>query len=121
MVMGFDFIVIAPFLPSHCGFSFVFGCRVSFFAEFQCLPVDDCSAVSCDSSALTRWKVYFYTYVELLEMKLKCLRLKKITLGINGKFDIMRKCKSIVIEKNSKLNRERKRLGVKGARKFSFD
>ena len=28
--MGFDFIVIAPLLPSHCGFSFVFVCGVSF-------------------------------------------------------------------------------------------
>ena len=27
--MGFDFIVIVPLLPSHCGFSFVFGCGVS--------------------------------------------------------------------------------------------
>ena len=27
--MGFDFIVIAPLLPSHCSFSFVFGCGVS--------------------------------------------------------------------------------------------
>ena len=25
-----------------------------FFVEFQCLPVDDCSAVSCDSSAVAR-------------------------------------------------------------------
>ena len=25
-----------------------------FFGEFQCLPVDDCSAVSCDSGALAR-------------------------------------------------------------------
>ena len=24
------------------------------FCEFQCLPVDDCSAISCDSSALAR-------------------------------------------------------------------
>ena len=24
------------------------------FGEFQCLPVDDCSAVSCDSGALAR-------------------------------------------------------------------
>ena len=31
--MGFDFIVIAPFLPSHCGFYFVFGCGVSFFVS----------------------------------------------------------------------------------------
>ena len=30
VVMGFDFIVIAPLLPSHCSFSFVFGCEVSF-------------------------------------------------------------------------------------------
>ena len=28
--MGFDFIVIAPLLPSHCGLSFAFGCGVSF-------------------------------------------------------------------------------------------
>ena len=27
--MDFDFIVIALLLPSHCGFSFVFGCGVS--------------------------------------------------------------------------------------------
>ena len=27
---GILFIVIAPFLPSHCSFSFVFGCEVSF-------------------------------------------------------------------------------------------
>ena len=28
--MGFDFIVFAPLLLSHCGFSFVFGCGVYF-------------------------------------------------------------------------------------------
>ena len=32
-VMGFDFIVIAPLLPSHCGFSFVFGCGISFLVS----------------------------------------------------------------------------------------
>ena len=32
-VMGFDFTVIAPILPSHCGFSFVFGCGVSFLVS----------------------------------------------------------------------------------------
>ena len=37
MVMAFDFIVIVPLLPSHCGFSFVFGCGVSFLV---------CSSVS---------------------------------------------------------------------------
>ena len=31
--MGFDFIVIAPLLPSHYGFSFVFGCGVSFLVS----------------------------------------------------------------------------------------
>ena len=29
--MGFDSIVIASLLPSHCGFSFVSGCGVSSF------------------------------------------------------------------------------------------
>ena len=29
--MRFDFIMIVPLLPSHCGFSFVFCCRISFF------------------------------------------------------------------------------------------
>ena len=52
--MGFDFIVIVPLLLSHCSFSFVFGCGVSFSGEFQCLPVDDYSAISCDSGALAR-------------------------------------------------------------------
>ena len=49
--MGFDFTVIVPLLLSHCGFSFVFGCGVSFLVSSS---VDDCSAVSCDSGALTR-------------------------------------------------------------------
>ena len=31
--MGFDFIVIVPLLLSHCGFSFVFGCGVSFLVS----------------------------------------------------------------------------------------
>ena len=31
--MGFDFIVTAPLLPSHCGLSFVFGCGVSFLVS----------------------------------------------------------------------------------------
>ena len=31
--MGFDFFVIVPLLPSHCGFSFVFGCGVSFLVS----------------------------------------------------------------------------------------
>ena len=35
--MGFDFIVIVPFLPSHCGFSFVFACGVSFLVSSSVL------------------------------------------------------------------------------------
>ena len=31
--MGFDFIVIVPLLLSHCGSSFVFGCRVFFLVS----------------------------------------------------------------------------------------
>ena len=31
--MGFDFIVLVPLLPFHCGFSFVFVCRVSFLVS----------------------------------------------------------------------------------------
>ena len=51
--MGFDFTVIVPLLPSHFGFSFVFWCGVS-FGGFQCLPVNDCPAASCDSGVITR-------------------------------------------------------------------
>ena len=74
-VMGFDFIVIAPLLPSHCGFSFVFG-RGVFFGEFQCLPVDDSSAVSCDSGALTRGSepTSFYSAI-LLSVPLFCFKM----------------------------------------------
>ena len=32
-VIGFDFIVIAPLLPSLCSFSFVFGCGVLFLVS----------------------------------------------------------------------------------------
>ena len=32
-VMGFDFTVIVPLLPSHCGFSFVFVHEVSFLVN----------------------------------------------------------------------------------------
>ena len=35
--MGFDFIVIAPLLPSHCGFSAVLGCGASFLVSSSIL------------------------------------------------------------------------------------
>ena len=34
-----------------------------FFGEFQCLPVDDCSAVNCDSGALARGSNYFIGFL----------------------------------------------------------
>ena len=65
--MGFDFIVIMPLLPSHSGFSFVFLWMWGiFFGEFQCLPLDDCSAVSCDSGALTRGSEHMSFYSAIL-------------------------------------------------------
>ena len=33
--MGFEFTVIAPLLPSRCGFSFVFGCGVPFLVSYS--------------------------------------------------------------------------------------
>ena len=46
--MGFDYIVKVALLLSHCGFFFVFGCKVSFFFVGSYLFFDGCSAVSCD-------------------------------------------------------------------------
>ena len=50
--MGFDFIVIAPLLPSCCGFFFVFGCGLSFFGGLQHPPVDGRAAAGSDFGAL---------------------------------------------------------------------
>ena len=82
--MGFDFIVIAPLLPSHCTFSFVFGCGVSiFFGEFQCLPVDDRSAVSCDSGALARGNEHtsFYSAISNQSWLPLLLKSKEVARG----------------------------------------
>ena len=51
--MGLDFNMIASLLPSHCGFFFVFGCRVPFLDGFWHPPMDGCSTASCDFGALT--------------------------------------------------------------------
>ena len=67
--MGFDFIVIAPILPSHCGFSFVFGCGISFLVsssiflsmtvqQLVVIPVLSQEGVSTDYGILN---VYFKT------------------------------------------------------------
>ena len=46
--IGFDFIMIAPLLPSPCSFFFILGCGVSFFSGSQCPPVYSCSTARCD-------------------------------------------------------------------------
>ena len=44
--MGFDFDMIVPLLLSHCDFSLVLGCGVSYFGGFQ-PPINGCSVTSC--------------------------------------------------------------------------
>ena len=39
---------------------------MSFFGDLQCLPVDDCSAVSCDSGALARGSECMSFYFAIL-------------------------------------------------------
>ena len=74
LVMGFNFIVIVPLLPSHCNFSFVF------FREFHCLPVDDCSAVRCDSCALARGSEHTSFYSAILNQSPQIVDALKISL-----------------------------------------
>ena len=44
-----------------------------FFGEFQCLPVDDCPAASCDSGVLTRGSesTSFYSAILVLAEMLR--------------------------------------------------
>ena len=51
--MGFDFIMIVPFLPSHYSFFFVFEHGVSSFGGSQRPPVDGWSRASCNFGALS--------------------------------------------------------------------
>ena len=71
--MGFDFIVIAPLIPSHCGFSFVFGCGVSFLVsssvflsmivqQLVVIPVLSQEGVRARHSALPSWKILNHTF-----------------------------------------------------------
>ena len=63
--MGFDFVLIAPILLSHCGFSFVFGCGVSFLVSsgvflsivqhLVVIPVLSQEGVRACSSTLPSW------------------------------------------------------------------
>ena len=52
--MGFDFFMIAPLLPSCCGFYFVFGSGVSFFGGFQHSPAEKTMA---PHSITLAWKI----------------------------------------------------------------
>ena len=65
-VMGFDFIVTAPLLPSHCSFSFVFGCGISFLVssrvfllmivqQLVVIPVLSWEGVRSPPSTLPSW------------------------------------------------------------------
>ena len=52
-VWGLILNAISPLLPLCWGFSFAFGCGVSFFGEIQHSSVDGCSAASCNVGVLT--------------------------------------------------------------------
>ena len=67
--MGFDFSMITPLLLSHCGFSFVFRCGVSFFGGFQHLPVDGGSTASCNFAALAGGDEHTPFYSAILNRK----------------------------------------------------
>ena len=63
--MGFDFIIFAFLLPSHCSFFFVFGHGISFFVVFQHSPVNGCSTASCNFGALAGEgeQMFFYSVI----------------------------------------------------------
>ena len=52
-VWGLILNAISSLLPSFWGFSFAFGCGVSFFGGIQHSPVNGCSAVSCNFGVLS--------------------------------------------------------------------
>ena len=76
--IGFYFIVIVPLLLFHCGFSFVLGCGVSFFAGFQCLPVDGCSTARCNFGPLKE-DIMVYSHVLIGH---SCIFFGKISIQI---------------------------------------
>ena len=76
--MEFD-LMIAPFLPSHCGFFLIFGCRLFFlFADdgFQCFSANGCSAVSYDFGVYLRrvkpMSLLFHLELEIYIYYIKC-------------------------------------------------
>ena len=67
--MSFDFMVIAPQLPSCGHFLFVFGHGISFPGGFQCPPVVGCSAAGCNFGALTGGDNHMTCYSAILNWK----------------------------------------------------
>ena len=88
--MGFDFIVIAPLLPSHCSFSFVFACGVSFLVsssvflsmivqQLVVIPVFSKEGVRACPSTLPSWtnlrnSIFRYSPIALLSKSKKVSR-----------------------------------------------
>ena len=62
-------LLLCPFLPSHCDFFFVFGCRVSFFDRFHHYFVNGCSTVCCDFDIFVRRaRVILLCHLELISL-----------------------------------------------------
>ena len=70
MGMEFDFIMIAPLLPSRCCFSFVLGCGVSFLGGCQHPPVNGCSTAGCDFGVLTREDELMFFHLTIFGLNL---------------------------------------------------
>ena len=80
-VMGFDFIVIAPLIPSHCGFPFVFGCGVSFLVnssvflsmivqQLAVIPVLLQEGVRARPSTPPSWtNLHIHVYISIVQMR----------------------------------------------------
>ena len=54
-----------------------------FFGVFQCLPVDDCSAVSCDSDGLARGSEHTSFYSAILNQSWHCAFAPAFFSGLN--------------------------------------
>ena len=96
--MGFDFTVIAPFLPSHCGFSFVFGRGVSFLVSssvFLLMTVEQLvvilvfsqEGVRARPSTLPYWFLSTNSYSSALAKDLhKCFKQQNLFYSFTEKF-----------------------------------
>ena len=84
--MGFEFIVIAPFLPSQCSFSFVFRCGASFLVsssvflsmfvqQLVVIPVLSREGVSARPSTVPSWTSL------LLDLLLWCIASGVVSKG----------------------------------------